>query len=833
MKLRVLICGLLLSISVSVQGATRYVSPAGGNTPPYTSWETAAHVIQVAVDYSSAGDTILVTNGVYNEGGKTVPAVTMATRVFINKDITLKSVNGRDVTTISGNGIMRCLQMNAGHVEGFTLINGVASGGSSYLDSCGGNAFVTGGTVSNCIITQGQAGKGAGVFIKAAAVVADSLITNNMAFWEAGGVFFEFGGSVVRSLIDGNRAGYSPNGAGGGAFLYAGGVLEDCDIIRNSAGNLGGGVRAYASSSGPRGTIRRCIINRNSAAYYGGGVYLEYSMMDNAIVSENSALYGGGGYMAGATVRNSTIVRNNNGLYGTANSDIINSIVWNDFGQGGGANYSGALSFSNSCTYPLAPGIGNIAVNPRLVDPLNGDYYPALGSPCIDSGFASSVPADDVEGTSRPQDGNKDGVFVADMGAYEVLLDIPGVIRFVSLDGNDANSPYRSWATAARTIQAAVDCSADGDLILVAPGLYNEGGKTVPAVTMATRVFINKDITLKSVNGRDVTTISGNGTMRCLQMNAGRVDGFTLMNGVASGGSSYEDSCGGNAFVNYGSISNCIITQGQASKGAGAFLRGSAVVADSLITNNTATWEAGGVFFEHGGAVVRSLIDDNRAGIFPNGAGGGAFMYAGGLLEDCDITRNSAGSLGGGVRAYAESGSGNIGTIRRCMISGNSATYYGGGAHLEFSSMENSIASDNSAMYGGGGFVRGATIRNSTIVRNNNGLYYWQNSTILNSIVWNDFGQGGGVNYTGSGVLTFTNSCTYPLPVNGQGNVAVNPLMVNPLDGDYYLTAGSPCIDSGLSSAAPAVDFEGAPRPLDGNQDGVAIADMGAFEYEP
>lgn len=52
---------------------------------------------------------------------------------------------------------------------------------------------------------------------------------------------------------------------------------------------------------------------------------------------------------------------------------------------------------------------------------------------------------------------------------------------------------------------------------------------------------------------------------------------------------------------------------------------------------------------------------------------------------------------------------------------------------------------------------------------------------------------------------------------------------------DYHLPAGSPAIDKGdpLTATLPTEDFDGAPRPVDGNGDGVSRRDIGAFEYQP
>jgi hypothetical protein len=374
-----------MSATVTVQVVAQpvhYVTLASANpVAPYTTWATAATNIQDVVDAASvAGALVLVTNGVYQTGGRVVSEIgAIKNRVAVTKALIVQSVNGAEVTMIQGQGVTRCVYLASGAaLVGFTLANGDARGsGYSPREWSGGGVWCESpsAVVSNCTLSSNSAFGGGGAYggtLFNCALVANSAVLGGGAS----------GSRLYNCTISDNSCADVDSGGGG----VAGCTLNNCTLARNS-GSAGGG--AYDS------TLNNCTLTANSAAVggwrAGGGAY--ESTLNNCTLTANST-DGGGGGVVGGTLNNCTLTANSADQGGGAyNSTLNNCIVYFNSAQNGDNYYYSRLSYS--CTTPLPPGgVGNISAEPLLTDL----FHLSAGSLCRGAGSATYASGMDIDG---------------------------------------------------------------------------------------------------------------------------------------------------------------------------------------------------------------------------------------------------------------------------------------------------------------------------------------------------------------------------------------------------------------------------------------------------
>ena len=99
---------------------------------------------------------------------------------------------------------------------------------------------------------------------------------------------------------------------------------------------------------------------------------------------------------------------------------------------------------------------------------------------------------------------------------------------------------------------------------------------------------------------------------------------------------------------------------------------------------------------------------------------------------------------------------------------------------------------------------------------------------LVNSIVWGNTLADAVTSDGARLIAAFSDVGGVLLP--GRGNLSVDPRFVDPGNHDFRLRLNSPAVDAGNNVRGVSTDLFGHPRPVDGDGDGVAVIDMGAFE---
>jgi Immunoglobulin I-set domain/Immunoglobulin domain/PKD domain len=783
---QVVISNMLNTVASTIAALTPETSPGpsiryvnvSNSAPqsPYLTWSTAATNIQDAIDASISGDTIIVTDGVYNVGGETANGTYLTNRVVINKNITVQSVNGPANTIIEGNrlpvqtlefdyedeiytlssspdgpGAARCVSITANAtLIGFTLTNGATLNQPSYAsDGEGGGvwcASTNGDIVSNCVITADNAYyQGGGAF---QGTLLNCTVLGNSAVAGGGAA----NATIIRSLVISNTAptlqNYSYSGYGGGTFDC---TLFSSAVADNYAASYGGG--AYG------GSVANCTITGNSALDYGGGTA--------SCAATNSIIYYNKIFLNNSSDTNSDGFRlvyccttpNAGGANITTPPVLadISHISLNSPCRGAGnptATYGTDIdgnSWGNppsiGCSeIPTAGDYGNLAVNISTTFtnwapgfPLN--FQPSISGPVYNTVWNFG---DGIAATNQPYISHtwtSAGNYPVSLTAYNdsyptgvtATLMINVVVPttyYVNLANPNPVAPYTSWSTAAATIQDAANAAVPGSLVLVTnPTLYvpvpgGDGTYTTNHLAFydsggATapdgnfyRVVITNAITVQTVNGPATTYLWG-------ITSDGRQAGCAfLANGAILSGftvTNYEKA------VSYAQITapstNAIITNcvmaNYVTVNSGT-LENCSLISSSSSANGTLN-NCSLIGSGSVNSTLNSCIVSNNSQVL------------GGVLNNCVIIDNTnlANFEGGG--ATAEQGYPLV--LNNCLISNNVAQASGGSGGGVYNTVQNTpnyytncilnncVLIRNMAKFDGGGAF-GAELNNCLIASN-------------------------------------------------------------------------------------------------------------------
>ncbi len=340
--------------------------------------------------------------------------------------------NGAGIA-IGGGASMELVDPTIEHGQCGSGGHGGSHGGGEGED-CGGETGISTVLTDVWLLDNQSGGDGGGLYNTAPLTLGNSIISGNSAKSKGGGMYNGAELLMFDTTI-GTVPGFPvPNTAKHGGGLFDGAFhqthIRDSAITGNKATN-GGGI------AGRRRVLMYLVnttISGNTAAEAGGGITTNgQAVLENLTIADNTVTAPGeGGIGAGINA------------FAMGSFTFVNTLLANNTLQGASPQTSNCgcsgdaacsvtvmrsvghnLADDSSCF--LDPAHGDLPQTDPLLQPLadNGGSTPShslvMSSPAVDAGSDSQCPNNDQRGGLRPADGDLDGSFGCDIGAYELF----------------------------------------------------------------------------------------------------------------------------------------------------------------------------------------------------------------------------------------------------------------------------------------------------------------------------------------------------------------------------------------------------------------------------
>lgn len=377
--------------------------------------------------------------------------------------------------------------------------------------------------------------------------------------------------------------------------------------------------------------------------------------------------------------------------------------------------------------------------------------------------------------------------------------------------GNQKGTEERPFCA----ISTAIDAAQSGDTILVKPATY-----------LGTVDFLGKEVLLKSTDGPDVTILDGNALQNVVAFTSGEgagavLEGFTVTGGIGRTTSSFLRAGGGILCEN-----------------------SSPTLKHNVIQGNEAMWGGGIMLIQSDALLIQNIIRDNvtkdshgdEGPEHLTGAGAGmmAFNCSPTLIANV-FSKNLASLYGGGIHFQGDqTGTPNTPKMYGNLLADNIAADFGGGLSVLFdmeiefngNTVAQNVGEGAFSSFSGGGL---ALVGPDSRVNVDSSIFYGDFDLVNNMEIFiydgrvdidysNLEGGQARVEVQNGGVLKWN-----------AGNVSVDPMFIDALNGNYHVDDCSPMTGAGNPAyvvAALETDIDGLNRIANGR------VDMGADETE-